>query len=254
MSQQKIVATIEARMASSRLPGKVLLPLEQKNILWHLCERLKRVHSIDQIIIATTVNPAEDPIIEFAKENNIAYYRGSEEDVLLRVLETAKSVNANIIVEITGDCPLLDPDITEQAIQTYCKLVKEKQIDYVSNVLKKGFPLGLAVQVFSYDLLNEVHSKTTDAEDREHVSLYIYKEKGRYKTHHIECPAWLNYPEWRWTLDYPEDYDFIKEVYTALYPTNPNFTSRDIVAHLKNSPQTLELNANLQQHKPYVAE
>ena len=221
VKKPKIVATIEARMASSRLPGKVLLDLVGKPVLWHLCERLKQVPSIDSIIIATTENPAEDPIVEFAKNNNIACFRGSENDVLKRVLDTASSVNADLIVEITGDCPLLDPNIIEQAIQTYLELSNKEGVDYVSNVLKKGYPLGLAVQVFSYELLKEVDMKTNDSEDREHVSLYIYKEKGRYKTHHLECPDWLYYPEWRWTLDYKEDYTFLKKVYSDLYTNKP---------------------------------
>ena len=165
----KIVATIEARMTSSRLPGKVLMPIMGKPMLAYLIERLKRSR-VDEIVVATTDRPTDDLIEQLATNLGVGCFRGSEEDVLGRVLLAAKSVGADVIVEITGDCPLIDPDIVDQVLDVYLS----QQVDYASNTLKRTYPRGLDVQVFSTNLLDEVNILTSDPIDHENVSLYIY--------------------------------------------------------------------------------
>ena len=178
----RIIATVEARMTSSRLPGKVLLPACGKPMLALQVERLKQVKQLDDIVIATTTNNTDDPIVDLANKLNIGYFRGSEEDVLARVLLAAKSFKADIIVEILGDCPAIDPILISQCIDTYLNL----DVDYVSNALKRTFPGGMVANVFSTAILNEVEETTReDKYAREHVSIAIYNQPNRYKLFNI---------------------------------------------------------------------
>ncbi len=247
----RIVATIEARMASSRLPGKVLMPLAGRPVLTHIVERLRSVPAIAEVIIATTVNPADEAIARLAQHIGVPVFRGSEEDVLGRVLGAARSVRGEILVEITGDCPLVDPDITASAIEYFLEGRKQNPpLQYAANVLEPGYPLGLAVQVFPVALLAEVDQLTRDPADREHVSYYIYRVPGRYRTGHLQCQPWLHHPDWRWTLDYPEDYEFLKRVYSELFPVNPRFGAREVVDLLQKKPEIADINRGMRQHQP----
>lgn len=163
---KKIVLRSKARMTSTRLPGKVLMKVGKISFLEILLKRLQRVKKIDDIIIATTTNTFDDPIIELAKVLNIGYFRGLEEDVLSRVLSATKEYKTDIIVEITGDCPLIDPEIVSQVIDLY--LIND--CDYVCNIEPVTFPIGMDVQVFSTELLDIYDKEGKTPEDREHVS------------------------------------------------------------------------------------
>jgi len=242
-SNRKIAATIEARYASSRLPGKTLLEICGKPTLELIVERLKRSKFINQIIIATTVNPDCGPIEKLAQKLGVGCFRGSEDDVLDRVLCAAKAYEADIIVEITGDETLIDPEIVDETIEFYLN----NEFDYVSNILNRRYPRGLDTQVFSVDVLDEVSKLTNDPADRENVSLYIYEHPQRYLLGGIEAPEELNHPDWRWTLDTKEDFDFIKGVYEALYPAKEDFNSYDVIRFLKENPSILEINRDIKQ-------
>lgn len=237
----KIVSTIEARMTSSRLPGKVLKPLAGKPALERVIERLKRSKHIDQIVVATTVNDTDQPIVDLCNQLGISVYRGSENDVLSRVLDAAKSAQTDVIVEITGDCPLIDPQIVDQCIE----LFQAGSYDYVSTVMERTFPVGLAVQVFPYSVLEEVSKKTTDMEDREHVSLYIYTHPQEYRLKNMAAPEALKHPEIILTLDTPEDYTVLSMIYDQVYPKNPNFTTQDVLDYLKKNPELAKLNERI---------
>lgn len=241
MSKKKIVATIEARMTSSRLPGKVLKPLAGKPALERVIERLKKSRHIHQIVVATTVNDTDLPIVDLCRELGVSVFRGSENDVLSRVLDAAKSAEADLIVEITGDCPLIDPAIVDQCIE----LFQSGNFDYVSNVMERTFPAGLATQVFPYSVLADVSSKTTDIEDREHVSLYIYTHPETYRLNNLAAPAELKHPEIILTLDTPEDYTVLSTIYDNVYPKNPNFTTQDVLDYLKKNPDLAKLNERI---------
>ncbi|HLJ93365.1 MAG TPA: glycosyltransferase family protein [Gemmataceae bacterium] len=238
----KVVSTIEARMRSSRLPGKVLRPAVGKPMLELLIERLRRARRIDQIVVATTGHPSDDAIDELARRLGVGCFRGSEEDVLDRVLRAAQSVGADLIVEITGDCPLADPEIIDDLVDVY----RANSYDYVANVLKRTYPAGLDIQVFATAVLAEVARLTQDPADREHVSLYIYEHPERYRLHNVESDLPENYWDLRLTLDTPEDYELLAAVYEELYPRNPAFRLDDVLRLLDRRPDLRALNAEIQ--------
>jgi spore coat polysaccharide biosynthesis protein SpsF len=238
----KVVSTIEARMRSSRLPGKVLRPVLGRPMLELLIERLRRARRVDEIVVATTESPADNAIEELTRRLGVGCFRGSEEDVLDRVLRTAQSVKADVIVEITGDCPLIDPGVVDRLVEVYLA----NQYDYVANVLKRTYPIGLDTQVFATAVLAEVASLTQDPADREHVSLYIYEHPQRYKLHNVESSLPKKYWDLRLTLDTPQDFELIAAIYHELYPKNPAFTLDDVLRLLDRRPDLLALNAEIQ--------
>jgi len=223
MRKRRIVATIECRMTSTRLPGKVMMEaINGKSMLEIMVERVKRVKQINKIVLATTINKTDDCIVTLAKKLKIGYYRGSEDDVLTRVLSAAKKNHADIIVELTGDCPLIDPEIISQVID--CFLCNK--CDYVSN---SYYPTGISVQVFSLVALKKANHEGLTLQDREHVSLYIVKNPDKFKQITLSPPPKLKRPDIILTLDWPKDYKLIKTVLKKLYPKNKNFSCYDIV-------------------------
>lgn len=242
-SKGKIVSTIEARYASSRLPGKTLLEICGKPTLEHIIERLKRSNYIDEIVVATTVNPDCQPIEDLTKKLGVGCFRGSEEDVLERVLKAAKLYKADIIVELTGDETLIDPKIVDETIECYLN----NNFDYVSNERNRRYPRGLDTKVFATSVLEEVSRLTNDAADHEHVSLYIYEHPERYSLGSVEAPEELNHPDWRWTLDTKEDLEFLRSVYEALYSSKKDFDSYDILKLFEKKPHLLEINTHIKQ-------
>lgn len=237
----RIVATIEARMTSSRLPGKVLMEACGKPMLQHMIERLHRVASLDGIVVATTENETDAPIVELAERLDVRCHRGSEEDVLMRVLDAARAHEADVIVEMTGDCPLIDPALVEDCIQGYLAA----GVDYVSNVLERTYPRGMDTQVFATGVLADAASRTDDPEDHEHVSLYIYNHPEIYSLKNMPGPPELTDPGLGLTLDTPEDLALIRSVFEILYPETPEFALADILAVLRARPELAELNAHV---------
>lgn len=238
----KTIATIEARMTSSRLPGKVLLPAQGKPMLARMVERLKMVPSLDGIVVATTVNATDDPIERAAKELGIGCWRGSEEDVLARVLDAARAHDIGVIVELTGDCPLIDPAIVEQCIQAY----RAAKVDYLSNVQERTYPIGMDTQVFATSVLDDVARRTSDPTDHEHVSLYIYRHPELYSLKNVAAPPELHDPELRLTLDTKQDYELIDAVFAALLPAKgPGFSLADVLELLRRNPELREINSHV---------
>jgi len=218
-------------MTSSRLPGKTLLPAGGKPMLRILLERLGRVPGIDEIVVATTTNAADDPIVEVAQIMGVGVYRGSEDDVLGRVAGALAEAGAEIAVEITGDCPLTDPDMTRACLQAY--IANRDRTSYVANTTGPvpGAPSGFDVQVFSAAALADIAATTHDAEAREHVSIPFYRPENRSRYR----PLFLSFfpPEtcrrvWV-SLDYPEDYRLIRTCYEALAPGDPFFDASRVV-------------------------
>lgn len=246
--KRKIAASIEARMGSSRLPGKVLMEIEGKPVLQILTERLSKSKYIDEIIIATTVNELDDRISEFGKKSGIKVFRGSEDDVLGRVVGAAESVNADIIVEITGDCPLMDAEVADSVIKEYLNNIPE--YDYVTNIgyvgnEKREIPIGMDVRVFSFKELKHISEITNDPEDREHVSLYFFRTgKDKYNLHNIETPdKWKRDYNVRLALDTKEDFEVIKIIYEKLNKMKKDFTLEDILNFLDKNRKVAEINS-----------
>ena len=240
-TNSQIDLTIQARMASSRLPKKVLMEAAGKPLLEHMVERLKTVPSVNNIIIATTTNKDDNPVEDLANKLSIGCYRGSEANVLSRVLNATQKFGTDIIVQTTGDCPLIDPDIVEYVIQTYLS----NQSDYTSNILERTFPIGMDVQVFSRSVLEDVARRTRNPEDLEHVSYYIYKNPDLYKLFNITAPSAQHDPELRLTLDTTEDFELIHSIFEALYPHNKAFRLDDILTFLNANSELREINRHV---------
>lgn len=241
----KIIATIEARMASSRLPGKILKEIMGRPTLELMVERIRRSKVIQDIVVATTVAPNDETTQQACEKMGVKCFRGSSDDVLLRVLQAAQTHNADLIVELTGDCPLIDPVIIDSVIQHFLN----NQFDYVSNVLQRTFPRGMDTQIFPVRVLAEVDKLTQDPADRENVSLYIYEHPERYRLGNVEAQGALRRPDLRLTVDMPEDFALIKAIFENLYPKNPNFLLGDIIELLEKNPELKELNAHIQQKR-----
>ena len=239
----RTVITIEARMRSSRLPGKVLLPVLGRPMLARMIERLRRVRRADGIVVATTTDPADDPIAALAAEVEVGCFRGSEADVLDRVLRAAQSVGAERIVETTADCPLIDPDVIDRMIEAF----DAGAVDYCANVLAPTYPRGLDVQVFPVAVLADVARRTDDPADREHVSLYIYEHPERYRLLNVASGLPPAAAEHRLTVDTEEDLSLVRHIYGALYPANPAFGLREILDHLAANPECALINQHVRQ-------
>ena len=236
------MAIIEARMTSSRLPGKVLLPADGIPMLKHLITRLEAVPSLQSIVLATTVNATDDPLVVFAEQENLNYYRGSEDDVMLRVIEAAESTDAEVVVEITGDCPIIDPVIVEQTIRMFLA----DQADYVSNCCVRSYPDGMDTQVFNLDTLKRSAAMTNDLLDHEHVTLHIRNHPEIFSHKYLVAPPELYWPELGLTLDEGDDYKLIKKIIEHFGRANPLFSCLDTIRLLRKNAGWLGINAHVE--------
>ena len=232
----KIVATIEARMTSSRLPGKVMLKVLNKPILSFLVNRLKTLTNIDEIVLATTTNLTDDILEDFAKENLIHCYRGSENNVLDRIINAGIQTKADIIVEITGDCPIIDPSIVDQTL----KLFINNNVDYVSNNHIRSYPDGMDVQFYKLQTLINSSKLTNNKLDQEHVTLFIRNHPELFSKINLIAPIDLYWPELALTLDEESDFLLLKNIIE--YFNGSNFSCYDTIKFLKKNPTLLELN------------
>ncbi len=228
-------------MTYSRLPGKVILEACDQPMLQHLINRLRACPSINQIVLATTTNASDDVLEPLAHKSEVSLYRGSEFDVMDRVLAAAESVDADVIVEITGDCPIIDPDIVEQTIRMFVN----HSADYVSNNFIRSFPDGMDVQVFRLNTLRQSAAMTCDPLDREHVTRHIRNNPDLFSQVHLVAPPSLHWPELGLTLDEQDDYDLLKKIIENLLPINPLFSCLDVLRLLKKNPDWLEINRNV---------
>lgn len=236
----RVVVSVEARMGSTRLPGKVLADINGVPALTRLYRRLSLCKEVDNIVLATTVSPADDQLISWANKHGVAYFRGSEEDVLSRVVKAQQSMGADIVVEVTGDCTLLDPGLLDMGVLTYFA----NDCDVVANVRVPGYPQGADIQVFSLSLLEKVEAEILDPAIREHVSLYFYEHPEMYRIMHLLPPPRWNQPELRLQLDYDEDLQFIREVYRKLEPQyGDNFGLEEVLSLLRENPAIAKINA-----------
>lgn len=239
----KTAAIIQARMTSTRLPGKVLRPILGKPMLEFLIERLRRARHLDQVIVATTVNATDDGIAELCRTVGAGCFRGSEHDVLERVLGAAHAFGVELLVEITGDCPLIDPAVVDRLVDMF----HEGGSDYVANVLTRTYPRGLDTQVFPTAVLEEVKRLTQDPVDHEHVSLYIYEHPERFRLRNLESGLPESYWSLRLTVDTPQDFALITAIYEDLYPRKPAFGLNDVIALFDRRPELADINREISQ-------
>jgi spore coat polysaccharide biosynthesis protein SpsF len=234
---------VQARMGSTRLPGKVMMSVLNKPLLAFLVERLQQVKEADQLVILTTTLKADDVIADFCRKNSIACFRGSEEDVLSRYFHAALESHPDTIVRITSDCPLIDPEIIDCVIKTYKD--NYPQYDYVSNSLERTYPRGMDTEVFSFEALQHAYQKAEKPSEREHVTLYLYKHPETFKLKNVSYPANLSHH--RWTVDTPEDFKLIQLILNNLYPVHPHFKMQDILNVLAQHPDWSSINSHIQQ-------
>jgi spore coat polysaccharide biosynthesis protein SpsF len=241
LDNPKIVASIEARMGSSRFPGKMMADVCGKPALTRVIDRLKASQRLDGIVLATTADPKDDPLAACALDNGIECHRGSENDVLQRVVDAQAMMQSDLIVEVTGDCILLDVDVIDQGIDMFLN----NTCDVVSNASKLSYPQGADVQVFRTEDLNWVAENIKDEAVREHVSLYFYENPDRYNIIHLMAPPRWADPDQRTQLDYYEDLDFICRVYEELEPIHGpvHFGAREILDLVRANPDIKALNA-----------
>lgn len=232
---------VQARMGSTRLPGKVLKPIGKITLLEFLLTRLKKSKKVDKIIIATTDKPVDNDIEKIAVKNKIGIYRGSENDVLDRYYQAAKKYSLDTIVRITGDCPFADSEIIDQVV----KLFEEKKVEYASNVDPPTYPDGFDIEVFTFHSLQEAWKKATKESDREHVTPYIRDYNLYPKTNLLNSE---DLSKIRLTVDNIEDYQVINEIYKKLGEKN-NFHLKDIMKVLKQNPNILETNKKHERNK-----
>lgn len=237
------VAIIQARMTSTRLPGKVMMPLGGVPILKRVVERVALAQSVAQIVVATTQNLIDEAIAAFCAENGISCFRGDEADVLSRYAGASNSFGGDPVVRVTSDCPLIDPRLIDQAVALHAGTSST----YTSTMLKLCFPYGMAVEVFTSAMLAEADSLARDPLEREHVTLYMYRRPERYSLLAIETGG--DYSHYRCTVDTPEDYELVTKVYASVSKLGNDYSWRDVVAAIDANPEWADINRHVQQVK-----
>jgi len=232
----KISAIIQARMGSTRLPGKTLLPIEGKPMLWHVVERVRRSAHIGQIVIATTRQSQDDEVAEFARVHGLSLYRGDEHDVLDRLYQTAVTYGSNPIVRVTPDCPLHDPVVIDAVVSEYLR----GGCDYASNTLNYTYPEGLDVEVFSLKALERAWKEARKPSEREHVTSYIRNHPDLFRIKDVRGP--YQYGTFHWSVDEPADLEFVRAVYRHLYQEGAIFGLEEVLALLKAHPNLARIN------------
>lgn len=239
----KTAVIIQARMGSTRLPGKVLMPLRGKPVLSHVINRVRQAKCVDEIVIATTLSPSDDPICDLATQEGVVHYRGSELDVLERYYYSAQSSQADKIIRITSDCPLIDPGVIDA---TY-ELFETSEADFVSNTLTRTFPRGLDVEIFNFNILEEAYREAISPEHREHVTAFMYTNPQRFSIAQYTFPS--DESRYRWTLDTTEDWELIQHIYKYLGETHAYAEWTAVLRLMKDYPHLVEINANVEQKK-----
>lgn len=246
----KMVATIEARMFSSRMPGKSLMDIAGKPLLGRVIDRIRLCKKIGDIIVATSINPLDDAIEAFAMEEGVRCYRGSEEDVLLRVVEAAESAGADVTVQFCGDCPFIDWKLVDELIRVY---LENEDADMVTNCLELTYPLGIYSYVVPMPVLRNIEKHAKAADEREDTVRYLWEHPREYKLINIKAPEELCRPDLRLTVDYKEDLELARIIYERLFPAKPDFTTIDIIRFLDNNPELKTINHGLiQKSAPHI--
>jgi len=245
---RKTGAIVQARALSTRLPSKVLLPLpfgQQLMVLQHVIRRLKQARQIGVIIIATTEDPSDDPIVSIAQKENVLYFRGSTNNVLSRYYKAALEHGLEEVVRITSDCPCIDPQVVDLLIEKH----REGGVDYTSNTLKRTYPHGLDAEVFNFKALEKAYHNADKEYEKEHVTPYLYRNPHLFKINQVEATPEDFAPDIRITLDTEEDYALLCAVFEFLFLPNPDFRAKDIVRLFNEKPWLKLINKRIVQKK-----
>ncbi|MFJ7746605.1 cytidylyltransferase domain-containing protein [Peribacillus sp. NPDC097295] len=243
----KVVAIIQARMGSSRLPGKVMKQVQGKPLLQYQLERIGKARLINKIVVATTTKETEQPIVDLCERLSVAIFRGPEDDVLTRFFDAATEHQTDIVVRLTADCPLIDPHTIDQALVEF--LADVGKYDYVSNTLVRTYPRGFDVEVFSMKALAQAFKEAKEAAYREHVTPYIYHHPKKFK-----LASFLNgtdFSSLRLTVDTEDDLELITRLLEHLYEKE-DFTLEDITKLLKDKPEWSSINSHIEQKEVFT--
>lgn len=240
----RVVAIIQARLGSTRLPGKILKEINGRPLLSYQLERLQNSRFIDELVIATTNNEKDNQLVEFCENRQVSFFRGSETDVLARYYEAAVKFKADAIVRITSDCPIIDLQIVDKTIKDF---IDNREYDYVSNTVERTYPRGLDTEVFTFAALEKAYNEAVLERDREHVTAYFYTNSHLFNIGYVKND--VDYSKYRWTVDTEEDFELIKLIIGTLYRENPNFTLLDTVNLMEKNPDWFKINAHIEQKK-----
>ncbi len=238
----RVVAIIQARMGSTRLPGKVLMALAGEPMLARVVNRTRRAGTLDEVIVATTFQPADDAIVGLCAERGCACFRGSEDDVLDRYYQTAAAHEADVIVRITADCPMVESEIIDRAVREFVEL--QPGVDYASNALpRRTFPRGLDTEVMRFDVLEQAWREDLNLASREHVTPYVQRNPDLFRIHGVMND--VDYSHMRWTVDTYEDLAFVRRIYN--YFGHDGFSWQEVLAVLDEHPEWLLVNQHVTQ-------
>lgn len=229
-----VLGVVQARMSSSRLPGKVLEPILGKPMIVRQLERLARCSRLSDIVVATSTNPRDDYLAEVVWNAGWEVFRGSQEDVLGRFITVLDARPSPAIVRLTADCPLTSPEVVDLVVTAF----EAADVDYLSNTLEPTYPDGLDVEVVRTEALVRVAVESTDAHEREHVTLGIYRRPDEWRVQSFTDPSGRDHSDLRWTVDNADDLAFVRDVYAALLPTNPHFEYDDVLSWLQQNPDS----------------
>lgn len=235
----KTIAIIQARLGSSRLPGKVLLPLQGKPVLSWVVEGARAIHGVDEVVVATTVSASDDPVADWCAANAVSFHRGPEDDVLKRFHEAATRFKADTVMRLTADCPLLDPAVCGQVLMLY----RRAKADYAASCNPPSWPDGLDCEVFTFAALDQADKQATRPSDREHVTPFIRNNRHRFKVESLIAPL-PGLTDERWTVDYPEDLAFLEAVLGKLQASARRPSYLEVLSTLETNPQLRKINAD----------
>lgn len=237
-----ITGIIQARMDSTRLPGKTMLPVCGKSLLEHMIDRVKHSKTIQKIVVATTTNKIDELIVNFCESNKIEFVRGSHDDVLSRYKLASDFSNADVIVRLTSDCPLIDPNVIDKGV----KIFQNNEYDFVSNVtpLPRTYPIGMDVEILSSSILTVAAQNAKKPSEREHVTFYIRRQPKKFKIYRFDYVKDIS--DYRLVVDYEVDYLVIKSIIEGLYPKKKEFTLEHIINWLEQNPEIKKLNEKIQ--------
>lgn len=241
------LAIIQARIDSSRLPGKVLLPLGENTVLEHVISRVRKSAFLNEnTVVATSISKSNLPIVKLCAEIGVQVFCGSEDNVLDRFYQLSKLLNPENIVRITADCPLIDPSVIDEVIGLHLS----SNSDYTTNTIEHTYPDGEDVEVFKFSALKKAWEDAALPSEHEHVTPYIWKRPEIFKLCNLKSDK--NLGNMRWTIDNIEDYDFIKNVYKHLFNKNEYFGMFEIIEFLKNNPEIEKINSHICRNEGYI--
>jgi spore coat polysaccharide biosynthesis protein SpsF len=225
------LAIVQARMSSTRYPGKVLAPLAGQPMILRQLERIQRAKTLDAIVVGTSTDASDDELAEIVKASGCDVVRGDLNDVLARFIQVIDQYQPETVVRLTADCPLISPQVIDQVVARF----NQGDCDYASNTMTPTYPDGLDVEVVKASVLQEVYETSTDKNEREHVTLGVYRQPDKYRI--LNFAGEVDLSDLRWTVDTPADYQFVKAIYEELYPKNPNFDFEEVISYLQNHPE-----------------